>query len=239
MKNVLLFIQNKLKIIIWLVLLIILLSVSIFLFIGYRSSQAELATLQARYSITDESLLEVERKLEIIDELAKIYDVPSDETPSVAKVTNVDELKNEPFFAKAKNGDVVIVYQSIQKAILFDPLEKKILDVAEVSSSSAQQPKAEIPVETRVVVYNGTTISGKASAIAQQLLTAFPQIRITDTANAQNVGYEQTGVVILSETHQSVAQAIASELGAAIQTIPSGELVPSETDIVIIVGSDI
>ncbi len=77
----------------------------------------------------------------VVDEVKKLMDVPQGEEPTVATITDINKLKDQQFFSQAKNGDKVIVYTKAQKAILYDPVAKKIIDVAPVniSSSSAQE----------------------------------------------------------------------------------------------------
>jgi len=70
---------------------------------------------------------------EITDILAKIYDLPKDEEPSIATVLDVEKLKNQPFFARAQNGDKVVIYIKSQLAILFRVNDNKIINVSPVS----------------------------------------------------------------------------------------------------------
>jgi len=44
--------------------------------------------------------------------LSKFMDLP-DEEPSVATVLDKEKLKDQPFFARAENGDKVIIYTKI------------------------------------------------------------------------------------------------------------------------------
>lgn len=64
----------------------------------------------------------------IMEKLSRIIVLP-EEVPSIATVTDVEKLKNEPFFAKAQNGDKVIVYSQAKRALLYRPSENKIIDI--------------------------------------------------------------------------------------------------------------
>src|SRR3989338_957014 len=75
----------------------------------------------------DFSPKEVNKLLERVSEHIVL---PSDERPNIATVNNPESLKNQPFFANAKNGDVVLLYPNSRKAILYDPVLNKILEVA-------------------------------------------------------------------------------------------------------------
>ena len=67
----------------------------------------------------------------VLDEIAKHMILPEGVQPTVATITNVDNLRKEmPFFDNAENGFKVVVYEN--KAILFDPIRQIIVDVAPV-----------------------------------------------------------------------------------------------------------
>lgn len=81
-----------------------------------------------------------EENRKIIEEVSKLMDLPTDEVPTVATVTDITKLQDQPFFQRAKNGDKVLIYSNARRAILYDPLIKKVIDVAplNISSPSAQ-----------------------------------------------------------------------------------------------------
>lgn len=65
----------------------------------------------------------------LITEVGVLIVLP-DEVPTIATVSDLEQLKNQPFFAKAKIGDKVLIYAVARKAILYSPSEKKIVEVA-------------------------------------------------------------------------------------------------------------
>lgn len=69
-----------------------------------------------------------------INAVGKLIVLPTDETPTIATVTNLDQIKNQPFFADAKIGDKVLIYTKAQKAILYDPIANKIVELAPFNS---------------------------------------------------------------------------------------------------------
>lgn len=74
--------------------------------------------------------------------VASLVDVPTGEEPTTATVTDIDKLKNQPFFAKAQNGDKVLIYPKAKKAILYRPSTNKIIELSTITSdtkSPAQQ----------------------------------------------------------------------------------------------------
>jgi hypothetical protein len=56
--------------------------------------------------------------------------LPQGQTPSVAIVKNVDQLKSQAFFDSAQNGDYLIVYTQAKKAILYRPSDNRIVEYA-------------------------------------------------------------------------------------------------------------
>ena len=66
----------------------------------------------------------------MLKEVGKLMVLPEGETPTVATVTDPERLKDQPFFANAKFGDKVIIYTNAKKAILYDSIANKIVEVA-------------------------------------------------------------------------------------------------------------
>ncbi len=80
----------------------------------------------------DTNTVEQKEVEKIIDELGDIILLSDKETPTVAKLVDISELKkeNEIFYENAKEGDLMIIYSD--KAIIFRREEKKIVNVAPV-----------------------------------------------------------------------------------------------------------
>lgn len=71
--------------------------------------------------------------------VAQLMVLPEGETPTVATISNPEQLKDQPFFANAKKGDRVLIYTQASKAILYDPVAHKIVNVAPLNLNSMPQ----------------------------------------------------------------------------------------------------
>lgn len=82
-----------------------------------------------------------------IARVARLIVLPTGETPTVATVTEPDKLKDQAFFANAKKGYKVLIYTTAKKAILYDPVADKIVEVAPINigAQAATQPAPSAP----------------------------------------------------------------------------------------------
>lgn len=82
----------------------------------------------------------------LTDSLGKLMELP-DEEPTVATVLDRDKLQDQPFFAKAENGDKVIIYTQASKAILYRPASNKIVEVAPIQITQPESTEGAIGKE--------------------------------------------------------------------------------------------
>ena len=73
---------------------------------------------------------------EVMAKVGRLVVLPADEEPTLATVADPEKLKDQPFFTNAKTGDKVLVYNKAQKAILYDPVQDKIIEIAPITSTS-------------------------------------------------------------------------------------------------------
>ena len=85
----------------------------------------------------------------LIERVSKLIVLPEGEDPTIATVTDPEPLKSQAFFANAKKGDKVLIYTNAKKAILYDPVANKIVEVAPVNIGTPEQqtPPPETPPE--------------------------------------------------------------------------------------------
>lgn len=54
--------------------------------------------------------------------------VPADETPEVATIADITKLGNQPFFSRAQNGDMVIIYRTSKRVVLYRPSTNMVIE---------------------------------------------------------------------------------------------------------------
>lgn len=69
----------------------------------------------------------------LVTKVGKLIVLPEGETPTVATVSDPEKLQNQPFFARAKKGDRVLIYANARKALLYDPESNRIVEVAPIN----------------------------------------------------------------------------------------------------------
>ncbi|MDO8499228.1 MAG: hypothetical protein Q7S66_01040 [bacterium] len=105
------------------------------LFIVLVSSLAANYFFQRRLSDLKQNpqKLNQEETAQLVERVGKIIILPEGEQPTVATVADLSRLKDQPFFAKAQVGFKVLLYTQSRKAILYDPVENKIVEVAPIN----------------------------------------------------------------------------------------------------------
>lgn len=125
-------------------------------YLGYRYRQlhTEKATLLSQLASTtkelsgyksDPNAVAQAEARKVIEEVSKVYSLPKDETPQIAKVNNdkakLEQLrKDQVFFAKAEENDITLIYAQAKIAILYRPSTKQIINVSSVTIQSQQTP---------------------------------------------------------------------------------------------------
>lgn len=80
---------------------------------------------------------------ELVARVSKLIVLPEGEAPTIATVQDPELLQEQPFFANAKKGDKVLIYTNAKKAILYDPVNNKIVEVAPVNIGNPGDTLAE------------------------------------------------------------------------------------------------
>jgi hypothetical protein len=227
--------------------IVIAIVISFYFYFQYRKTQKLLQ---------NPTLIAAQEAKSLVARVVVLIELPSNEDPTIATVSDKNKLANQPFFANSQNGDKVLIYSRAKKAILYRPSINKIIEVAPISSEiqpsgSNPAPTTAIPTTistsptttpttapaqkiVKVAVYNGTKTAGLAASYATQLTDKISNIEIVAKGNA-NGDYASMLVVDLTGGNSVVAKQIASELKGTIGTLPKGEDKPA-ADLLVIVG---
>lgn len=96
---------------------------------------------------TEAAKLEV---TEVTGKIGRLMELPGDEEPTIATVLDKEKVKDQPFFARAENGDKVVIYPKALKAILYRPSTNKVIEVAPVSIGEPEGLETESATESAV-----------------------------------------------------------------------------------------
>lgn len=183
----------------------------------------------------------------LIEKVGKLIELPTGEEPTIATVSDVAKLQGQAFFAKAKNGDKVLIYSKAKKAVLYDPNANKIIEVGPINlgnqSRSQQASSSSAPSGTqamvKVAIYNGTKIAGLAGITEKDLKAKMSNVTVVSKGNA-NGEYKKTIVIDLTGKEKTAAEQIAKSLNGEVSNLPAGESKPDSatTDLLVIVGKE-
>ena len=203
------------------------------------------------YFLVGRKPMESEMK-QIVDKVGKLIELPENEEPTLATISDKDKLKDQAFFLNAQNGDKVLVYEKAGKAILYRPSTGKIVEVAplNVESNNGNEvkpsfdpspfssPSAKISDGVKIILYNGTKTAGLTATAAAELKSGKKSIDVVDQVNAGKRDYKESIAVNLKALDSDLVKEIAAIVGATIGNLPKDEKQPAEGDLLIIIGSD-
>lgn len=111
-----------------LLLMLLLLAGAIFGWFKYQETQDQNRQAQAeieRLSNPAESAKRAEDQL--IEDVKKVAVVPHDERPTIADVTDAEQLKDQPLFAHIENGDKVLLFTKARRQVIYRPSTKQVI----------------------------------------------------------------------------------------------------------------
>lgn len=223
--------RHQKLIIVFLITTVLGLAVSFFLFSQYSKTQKELKSLKKGLTEAQKPKEQTNDVAKIVAEVGKLIKLPEGEVPSIATISDIAKLKEQPFFQNGKNGNILLVYNKASKAILYDPVEKRVIEVAPLGSATAQ-------IKAKIALRNGTATVGLAAKVEEEIKKVYPEINITVKDNAVKNTYDKTIVIVLNEDSQKDASDLAKTLNAEIANLPAGETKPDGIDILVILGKD-
>ena len=173
----------------------------------------------------------------VTTKLSRLMQLPEGEDPTVATVLDKDKIKDQPFFAKAENGDKVVIYTKAGKAILYRMSENKIIDVAPINLGQSQGTIV-------VAVANGTPKPGTAKVFSDALKATASNVTIAAQITAKSNDYAKSIVVDITGQKPDLAKQMAELIGGEVAALPEGEVIPTpdnpedKIDLYVIVGAN-
>lgn len=172
----------------------------------------------------DQSLTTEQRNQQTIDEINKVYQLPKDETPTIAVVTDEQKFKDQyPVFTDVKKDDVLLIYRDASLAVLYRPSDKKILAT----------PTVKIPLGIQLIGQDEAKLAAVENTLNEKVSEDAKVIAKTDGTTPQ-VGIT---VVDVNGKKSEAAKQLAELLGGTVGKLPAGESANEGVDIVILVGS--
>lgn len=168
------------------------------------------------------------------EEVGKLIALPEGEDPTLATITDKERLQDVPFFAKAENGDKVLIYVNARRAFLYRPSTKKIIEVATINLT----PRADEGFAPTVALVNGTDVAGLTRRFEEDLKRVLPKVQVTLRGSAEKTDVAKTLVVDLTGSRKADAERLAAIIGATVSDLPEGEKKPTGADFLILLGED-
>jgi len=168
-------------------------------------------------------------------------ELPKEEVPTIATISDKEKLKGQVFFDAAENGDILFAYTTAMKAILYRPSTNKIINVAPITINQGQNlaegTKPETPIKPlpQIAYYNGTTTRGLSGLAEKAVQDKYPTWTTNTLTNAEKKDYTQNLVVDISKKYSQEATELAQLLGGNVGDLPQGESKP-DADILVISG---
>ena len=197
-----------------------------------------------------------EQTAALVEKVAKLIELPKNETPTIATVADKTKLADQSFFANAQNGDKVLIYSQTKKAILYRPSTNKIIEVAPVNlgtpltqalvkptlSPSASPSSFLTPTPTTkpknvsLLILNGTGETGLASSFKKQITDKITNVTTISVGDAVE-SYTETLIVDPTGNKQLDSQLMGIVGGEVTSNLPEKEKT-SSADVTIIIGED-
>lgn len=177
----------------------------------------------------EKALAEAEK---VTKQVSVIYQIPTDEAPTVALIEDKSKLGSEEFYKNAQNGDYVLIFSQNKFAIIYRQNENKIINARAASTNDTA------PAKPNVGILNASGNAEKLTQSVNKVKELSDQATLGATADAKKT-VAKTIVVDVTGQSPALAKTIAEKLGGHVETsVPTGETIPNGAAIVVIVGKE-
>jgi uncharacterized protein YneF (UPF0154 family) len=109
-------------------IVLVICAVLAFFAYGYYSTRNQLMHLKSANSSSKSNDTQ-----QLINKVGSLVQLPADESPTIATVSNASRLKNQQFFSMAKDGDKLLIYSKSGLGVLYRPSTNKIIAYSPVN----------------------------------------------------------------------------------------------------------
>lgn len=234
--------NNKLIKILLILLVVTVIGLVSVLFSYYNTSK-KLRSLSTTAGQKEATKKEID---ELVKKISKLIVLPTDETPTLATITDATGLaKSQSFYLGSNNGDKVLIYFKAQKAYIYNPNKDILVNVGPVyieqggktASSTDNTTQTTLLQETlSIEIRNGTAKAGLGNETSSKL-SSDKSYSITKVIDAATTTYKSNILVDLTNGQKSsLLSKLEKDLNlTATGTIPSGEK-SSQSDVLLIVA---
>ncbi len=85
---------------------------------------------------------------EMVGEVGKLMELPTDETPTLATIKNTENFTEHPFLSKGQADDKLLIYPQSKMVIMYRPSSKKIVAVGTVNIQQTEEGASPTPETT-------------------------------------------------------------------------------------------
>ena len=175
--------------------------------------------------------LDARRQMQrVVREVGRLIVLPEGEEPTLATVTDGEQVSKQPFFAKAQKGDKVLLYPVAKMAFLYRPAWRKLVNVGPISGEISYQ-------KFTVAVRNGSGSKETVGAFESALRASFPNVVASKTI-ASRSDFPNTIVIPVKDEGYALARLVADSLHLQLGVLPNGEAMPDGAEVLIVVGRD-
>lgn len=228
--------MNKRKIFLASILLFLLAAIGGIFYLNRENRQLKTEILGLKQ---DPQKIDKEEIAKVIELVSKLVVLPEGEEPVMATVTDKEKLKDQTVFAKAENGDKILIYIKAQKAYIYRPSSNKLIDVVPVNMGDQQVRITGVDESNplKIALANGSRRVGITNELEKRLSDKnIPGLSVVSKFTAMSNEYIKTQVIDVSGKRQLQAMEVALLVGGEVAT-QSAEA-NLEADILVILGAD-
>lgn len=172
--------------------------------------------------------------------IGQSVDLPPNETPIIATVTDVNVLDKRIFPGEIRDGDKILIYRVAGRVILFRPSTEKVVTSGslppEILFEGGMEASGQGKVAPTIAVYIATDDVAWVAETEEKLQKNFSYLGDYMRQNARLGNYTGVSIYNPSFFQSELAEKMAEVFGGTFEeTIPIGEDIPS-TDLLIIIG---